>query len=150
MFIRRSGLIVPYVMLRQDTTPTVLATSLYTPIVWDNAAEDPYNMLVGPANVSVRVPIEGLYLCEGTVTYAGSGVGRRFVALQFTGTQWRGTSVLPVPSGSPTTGVSRVMRLHAGSLINLAAFQDTGGNLNTAPGTENSPYFNVIFLGAGK
>lgn len=141
-----SALGPPGVMLQQTTTPTSLANGVYTGIAWDTVIEDAWGMLVTPANVSVKIPLGGRWLCEGAVEYAGSGVGRRFVALQFSGQQWRGTSVLPIATGNPTTGVSRVMRLQAGQLINLAAFQDTGGALNTAF-SENAPYFNVIWLG---
>lgn len=136
----------PGVMLRQTAAGTSCANGVYTGIAFDTVDEDPWGMLVTPANVSVKIPISGRYLCEGVVSVPASVASfRQFVALQFSGQQWRGTSVLTITSGAPTTGVTRVMRLQAGQLINIALFQDSGGAKVTSI-QENAPYFNVIYL----
>lgn len=136
----------PKVRLRQVTTGTVCATGVYTGIAFDTVDEDPWGMLVTPANVSLKIPVAGLWLVEGVVAIPASASSfRQFVALQFGGTQWRGSSVLTIVAGAPTTGVSRLMRLDVGQLINIALFQDSGGNKTTSAGTENAPYLNATW-----
>lgn len=144
--IRRPYAEAPYCMVRQDTTPTSLANGVYTAVVWDNLVDDRWKMAAA-ASATITVPIAGLYLCEGAVAKAGSATPNRFfVAIQYGGNQYRGTSVQAIVAGSPTTGVSRVMKLLAGDTIKLAAFHDEGVARNTAPATENAPYFNVVWL----
>jgi hypothetical protein len=149
MQLRRGGTI-PYVMVSQITTPTSLTNGAYTAVVWDNIIDDPYKMAAAASSV-ITIPFEGIWLCEGAVAHVASAVAHRFfVALQYSAVQWRGTSVQAIVSGAPTTGVSRLMHLHKGDTIALAGFQDSGGALNTAPATENAPYFNLHWLSPGK
>jgi hypothetical protein len=133
-------------MVQQTVTPTSLTTSAYTAITWDTILDDRWKMATS-GSASIVVPRAGLYLCEGAVAFQQVVVAHRFfVALQYSAAQWRGTAIINVPSGDATTGVSRLMKLLAGDTIKLAAFQDTGGPINTGPGIENAPYFNVLWL----
>lgn len=136
---------LPHCMLRQVTTGTVCGTGVYTPITFDTADMDPFGMFtLNGSSITIKVP--GMYLCEGTVNIPASASSfRLFAALQYSAAQWRGTSVLTIVSGNPTTGVSRLMRFNTGDVVKIALFQDSGGNKTTGAGTENSPYFNVAY-----
>lgn len=136
----------PYCMVSQTVTATALVTGAYTALVWDNIIDDRWKMATA-ASANIVVPRAGLYLCEGAVNHvADAATHRLFAAIQYNAAQWRGTSVQTIVAGVPTTGVSRIMKLLAGDTIKLAAFHDAAANRNTAPATENSPYFNVLWL----
>lgn len=145
IYVAQKHLALPHAMVRQVTTGTVCGTGVYTPIVWDTVDMDPFGMAAA-ASATITIQVPGMYLCEGTAAIPASATSfRQFVALQFGGAQYRGTSVLTITSGAPTTGVSRHMRFVKGDTVKMALFQDSGGNKTSSAGTENAPYFNVVW-----
>lgn len=146
--LTRGGGEAPYCMMSQTTTPTSMGNSVYTAVTWDTILDDRWKMLAGGAGTSLlTVPKAGLWICDGAVEFAASAAtpSRRFVALQYTAAQWRGSSVVGIVSGNATASMFRLMKLKAGDTIALAGFQDTGGALNTAF-SENASYFNMAWL----
>jgi hypothetical protein len=104
------------------------------------------------------VPRTGMWFVQARLIFAGNATGVRRVDVisNVSGTAFTLTRNVAQNAGAGETvvvGASAVVRLTAGELVQVAAFQDSGGALNVlkgngATGQFDFNQFSMIFLGA--
>lgn len=102
-----------------------------TKITLNTADEDPLSMADTSTNYTITVPVAGIWLIVGTVEFA-SGSGTRSVSLYVGGTNNVYQYQLFDGSRSEITSVQSVgvLALSASAVIDLRAYQASGGSLN--------------------
>jgi len=102
-------------------------------------------------NTRYTAPITGKYTFSGGVAFVANGSGLR-------GTRWakNGTALNASASMFVTVGAGAASRitaqtigvdLAAGDFVELQAFQDTGGAINTFATAENASFMHVLYEG---
>lgn len=129
----------PRARVTQVTTATTLTTSVWTVIGMDASVIDTYGGHSNSTNNSRYTAIvAGRYRCVGCVAFAGNITNRRQARLMVTGTPVLGSAVSMNALGSAALTAAQITEadvfLNVGDYVEVAGWQDSGGNLNTLIG----------------
>jgi hypothetical protein len=130
---------VPIAVLRQNTVQSIPNnTTPFTPVTFDVEEVDSYG---GHASSQSRytAQVAGWYHVLGILQWSPNATGRRLAQLFINGTEARQTET-PVctAAGGPTTNICEApLYLNVSDYVELAAFQSSGGALNTFVGATN-------------
>lgn len=91
------------------------------------------------------VPRNGIYLVAGLVPFAASGAGQRLAGVSVNGTVYWGPACNGNAAGPVHAAKTQLMSLNAGDLVQLAAYQSSGGALLT---TTDATRLLCVWLGA--
>lgn len=113
-----------------------LSTGVNTTLSFDTEEHDAFAMHAGgsPSRLTVPVGMTGVFLVMASVSYAANATGIRGARLVKNGVTDLTIAFLPAVSSSglgPTVVVSWLGTLTAGDYVEVQAFQDSGGALNT-------------------
>ncbi|MFB7905238.1 hypothetical protein ACFC1T_02250 [Kitasatospora sp. NPDC056076] len=129
-------LISPPAFLGVQTIAQSLPNGTWTALALDTAPLDSYGGHSTTSNTSRYVaPVTGWYTCAGVACISQNGTGPRGARLHVNGAPVQGTGAF-IPSGAgvdmavPTP--TRDVRLNAGDVLEVAAYQNCGNPLNTA------------------
>jgi hypothetical protein len=134
----------PRVVLRQ-TVAQSLANNAYTSVTFDTEDVDSDNAHSTASNTSrVTANTPGYWRASGSIGFAGNTAGRRATRWAVNGTALNGGQILLGPAtwtglavGIPA--VTRDVFLNGtGDYLELQAFQDSGGALNSDVGAQQS------------
>lgn len=91
----------------------------------------------------LTIPIAGKYWISGHVEFAGNAVGVRQAIIYVNGvtTPIAVSRVTPANTGASHISVSTEYIFNVGDFVQLAVFQDSGGNLNVNSAANYSPEF---------
>lgn len=123
--------------------------SPYTPVTWQVASEDNWGGHSGVTNPSrYTVQVAGTYRVSGVVTFSSNATGTRAADLQKNGVRFpsnsSGASFVQAVAGFLSVQVPATNIVCAvGDYIEMGAFQNSGGALNTVAGAS---YMSVEFL----
>ena len=121
----------PHCHLVTATGTTVPAASL-TPIDWDTAISDPYNML-DDVEKAVRIPSDGLYLITWSAGGSGSSDNDYVYSAYFVNgsevqrTNLNGNSLSTAMSGTTVYDI-----LAEGDLVSISLYIESGGTISTS------------------
>lgn len=91
----------------------------------------------------------GWYLCNGTAAFAAAASSRRIVALRVDGTGTDSPTHGPNAAHGVSTNIalstSALLYLAAGSWVEVVAYQDSGGSVNTTVTAGTQPLMSVIW-----
>lgn len=110
-----------------------LTNNTLTAVPFDNERWDDAAFHSTAANTErLTAPFAGDFLIGGSLQYAPSAVGQRFIAIGLnSGTVWIAADFLSASSGDVTRmAISTYWRANAGDFFALVAFQNSGGALN--------------------
>lgn len=137
----------PYYRLAATDAQTV-PDDAGTDVEWDTVVEsnDRYPDVTVPA-AELAVPIDGTYGIVGTVAFAAAAGGAREATITAGGIVVGGISQ-PAVSDRPWAGqLTAVANLAADDPVTLNVYQNTGGDLDTSPGTLAGCQLAVVWLG---
>lgn len=129
----------------QDDTWTVCT---WTVDLWNGTA----NFFTAPStNITIPVGLTGYFRISTRINWEASAAGTRGVRI------WRTTDpeelaihLSPSPGNAIfTQAIDKTVYLEAGDIIQVWAYQDSGGALDTYEINGYSPVFGIEFLGAG-
>ena len=129
---------LPGMRISRMGSAQTLTNGVQTPVVFNTEAYDDLGFYPGTGDV-VTIPLSGTYLATAEVCFAISATGIRNVTIQK-----NGSTVLVSQLGQGTANgnqisVATVARLAAGDQLQVKAFQNSGGNLDTfASGVGNA------------
>ncbi len=122
-----------------------------TPINFDTADVDTdidgvggHNPAVNPSRFTARYP--GWYEVSGGVVFAAAAANRRVTWFKVNGVDVSGTEAVTPGSAAGSVGPaarSKLVYLAIGDYVELVAYQDSGGALNTAVVTFEQPNMTV-------
>lgn len=135
------AMIAPYVCRLRAVAVQTLATGV-APIalLMDTEDEDPQGFHPAGSSASATVPAggAGIYMVSASLTLTANATGNRQVMVLKNGTPIPGTA-LTIPGQAANTNVIPSgcvpVRLAVGDVIQAAAWQTSGGNLNTIAGS---------------
>lgn len=143
----------PRAELRQTAAQSIPSASATT-VNFDTADVDTdtdgvggHNPAVNPSRYTARYP--GWYLCSGGYISVAAAAGRRIVWFKVNGVDQPGTEATAAGSASGSTGPAiraKLLYLAIGDYVELVAFQDSGGALNTAVGSFEQPSMTVEWV----
>ncbi len=110
-------------------TPLNLPVDGETPILKGATARDQ----------GIQVNYEGLYLVSISTNYAVNTTGNRFIGARVNGTVVFNTIVEGVSGNSTAVGITQIIHLNAGDVVDVAGWQTSGDYLN-ATNTRLSVY----------
>lgn len=113
-------------------TPTTLADSTITEIIFDTVDIDTADGAADVANNRIIIPVSGLWLCWGTLNYAGNANGRRELAISVNGAGhiWHTNDIDDASVVSGRITASGGVMLNAGDFVTILGRQSSGGNLD--------------------
>jgi hypothetical protein len=112
-----------------------LSNSTNTAITFDTETFDTnayHSTVTNTSRITIPVGYAGYYRITGAVAYASNATGLRSAKVYKNGTSIFHYSVTAVATGNPaSTAVSFIANLAEGDYLELYAFQNSGGNLDT-------------------
>ncbi len=105
-----------------------------------------HNPASNPSRFTARYP--GWYLCSGGCVFVANATGRRIVWFKVNGVDQAGSEATTSGSAGGSTGPAiraKLLYLTIGDYVELAAFQESGGALNTAVGSFEQPTMTVVW-----
>ena len=123
----------PMAELRR-TTAFSIPNSSTTAIQFDSAVIDNYSGWVAGSPSRWTVPVAGIYLVSGLLSWASNATGLRTAEIGVNGTTVPGTQTRITPvSGSATAipTLAKLITLAVNDYVELRSFQSSGGALNT-------------------
>lgn len=126
-----------------QTTAQTFADGVLTNIIHNSIKLDGSGMQTNSG--TVRIPTTGQYTISAHINFVGNATGRRLLRIA---SKERGTLADQgmAPGSANTMALSvyiACVPLNKGDIISVAAFQDSGGNLNSNP---NGDHFSVARL----
>jgi len=121
-----------------------VVTSTFTDITLPTEEFDNASMFTaGAATFTVPTGFGGLYQCSCYVQWAANGTGSRSIQMQINGVDVDGAESEQPPAAAAVTrqGFSVPVKLSAGDVVKVRAFQSSGGNLNL-----NKARFGIVRL----
>ena len=137
----------PLLVVTQTTTQT-LTTAVWASLNFDVSIVDTYGMHSNVTNNSRATAIvAGWYVPTGCAVIANNTTGVRGARFAKNGTAIQGTAILSnASSGTSVSSVAAVsfpVFLNVGVYLEIQGFQNSGGNLNTAAGSDLDSSFTV-------
>lgn len=138
----------PAATLVQITTVTTLTTATWTVIGMDSSTFDNYgghSNSVNPSRYTVQVA--GKYLVGGTDAFTTNATGSRGVSIWKNGAFIQGPYALGPSTGAHamSAGIAGfIIPCAVGDYLELAAFQDSGGNLATTITSSQTSFLTVL------
>lgn len=143
----------PRVKLRQiaaQSIPNASYTALtFTAEDYDNELPTGMHDLV-TNNTRITCRTAGTYLCTGQVGWAGNATGRRGMRWDLNGSPVQGAQNIVaagVASGIAIQAPTIYVAMSVGDYLELMAFQESGGALNTVVVTESQPTATARWVG---
>lgn len=145
---------VPILNVKQAATGQTLTTGGWYPVLFSNnpASEvvDSAGGFTFSSNGRYTSQVAGWYWVSGGVVFDQSATGARGAHVYKNGAavQDRG-GFLPVSSGTIISGVpiaAGPVRLEVGDYVEMRAFQNSGGNLNTFVGADQASSLSLFWL----
>ncbi len=137
--------VLPGVKVSNNSSVTI-PNSTSTILSFDTETYDTAGMFDSLANTQIAIPIDGVYLVQGSISWVGNLTGIRESSIFINAV---GNVAISGPSAA--TGVKQqptfVGRLSAGDLITLKVFQNSGGNLNVGTSNGVGPTLSAQWLG---
>lgn len=130
-----------------------LPNGTFTVITFNQERHDTASMHSTSVNTSrITIPDAGLYLITGHLAFASNATGIRAARIQM-----NGVTVLAAHMNLGTTSasaeseisISTVYKFAAAAYIELYAFQNSGGALNTMSRSNYAPEFSATWIGLG-
>jgi hypothetical protein len=103
-----------------------IANNAATPITFDTRVYDPCGMRNGTHTDRIYIPVAGVYLVVGNITWAASATGIRTLQVYHNGSS---TPWLASVTGSGSMQVAAVLFLQAYDYLQLSVLQASGGAL---------------------
>lgn len=134
--------------IHRNATPQTLTTGIHTVVTFDTESRDDGSYAnLGANNDRITITNAGWYDLKGTVRFASNASGSRSAYFRINGTttdRYGQQSVAAAPGGLDTilTAVASLY-LNAGDYVQLAAWQDSGGNLSLPVTTTQQPRLSV-------
>jgi hypothetical protein len=133
-------------LLRCESTGTQAIADTFSPTTVNLASAD-YDTYIAQSGNSYVVPLNGLYLVHGLVSYASTtGGGEYGAGIAINGGDYWGPACTG-NSGPITATKTQVFDLHAGDTIQLITYQATGATTQTIGGVAPSRLL-VYYMGA--
>ena len=137
----------PFMAVTQTTTQT-LTTAVWGAIGYDVSIVDTYGMHSNVTNnTRATAIVAGWYYPVGCVVIANNTTGVRGARIAKNGTVIQGSAMLSNAAGGTSVSavqcVSFPVFLNVGDYLELQGYQNSGGNLNTAAGTDLDSSFSV-------
>lgn len=139
------------------TIPAVRATNSmnesipnasYTTLTFDTNAYDNAGMHSTSTNTSrLTAPISGVYDVTGSVVWAGSTTGDRFLYIRKNGSSDVAFSAVAIAAGYTSEEATTQVRLSAGDYLELQVYQGNGTALNIENFGDYSPQFAMHWVG---
>jgi hypothetical protein len=140
----------PAATLVQVTATTTLATGAWTAIGFDSSTFDGYGGHSNSTNNSrYTIQAAGKYLVGGAVAYAANSSGNRAAKVMKNGAVIQGPYTLGPTSPSRAISASSsgfVVPCQVGDYLEIAGFQDTGGNIATTITADQTSFFTIVFV----
>jgi len=113
------------------TSNLLIANNAVSNITWNSEIYD-FGAMFAPPALNITIPITGEYLIAGYVEFAANSTGQRGISIATPNGASEDLDLRVDAAASGTTGlsVSMIYSLTALDTIQLAVFQDSGGNLN--------------------
>ena len=142
---------VPACFVTQSATQS-LTSSAWTALTYDQSVFDSYGGHSNSTNNSrYTAQVAGWYLVFGCACFAANATNQRGAAVAKNGTRIQGaagftqtTSLLSPATPSPPT----IAFLNAGDYVEVQAYQNSGGALATASGTDLDSSMTVVWIHA--
>jgi hypothetical protein len=125
-----NNLIVPAAVFTQKIANQSLANGADTALTFPAATYDTDGMYSGSATDRITIQTAGIYQISATVNFTSSAVGERIVYISGGGSRLFMSRVSANASGSTTICVSGSSSLAAAAVVQVFAFQSSGGALN--------------------
>lgn len=140
----------PYARLRQTAAQTI-GTGAATALTFNAEDYDTGNGHSTVTNTSrYTFPYTGVVLLMGGVSWAFNATGLRGLNWQISGSAIDGSGVLDqataATAGNRQAARSIIRSVTAAQYVELMAFQNSGGNLDTAVNTVEQPSMDVFYL----
>jgi hypothetical protein len=118
-------------------TPTTLADSVITEIVFDTVDVDTADGAADVANNRIIVPVSGLWMCWASLNFAGNANGRREVVITVNGAGriWDSRDIDDLSTVAGRITVAGGAMLSAGDAVTVLGRQTSGGNLDSEAGS---------------
>lgn len=140
----------PSATLVQVTTATTLTTATWGAIGYDSSTFDNYGGHSNSTNNSrYTIQATGKYLVGGAAAFSANATGNRGAKVMKNGAVIQGPYTLGPTSSTRAMSASSsgfIVPCSTGDYLELAGFQDSGGNLATTITTDQSSFFTVIRL----
>lgn len=95
----------------------------------------------------LTVPVNGLYMVTGGVAYASNATGQRALGIRVNGSSLYALERVDTINGQvPFLNVSTIVKLTAGDYVELMAWQNSGGSLNTSVNSAITSEFAINML----
>src|ERR1019366_2709861 len=136
--------------LATRSTVQSIATSTWTPIIFDAATDDGWGMWSNAHPTRLTCVVPGRYMAIGTVGFASSGVNARLVVVTMNGGGGSGYIAVVSVSGveDQVQHIKPSFTMAVGDYVELSTWQNSGGALNTSTPTANvTPSLSLIYLG---
>ena len=137
----------------RGTSATSIANNSYTSVNLQTEDFDDDGMHSTSVNTSrFTAQRDGRYLVAGGVGFSGNTTGRRGARIALNGASVEGTATLLIATSASAVAVSTrtaVVEMVVGDYVEVQAFQDSGGALNTSTTSEVQPSLMAEFRGTG-
>lgn len=132
------------------TTTQTISTGTVTALAFDAEEVDTDTLHDNSTNNSrVTIALTGKYFVFGQVDYEASSTGQRQARIHKNGSEFLTSIVDSSTAGIVIVQVATVMSLSSGDYVELATYQDSGGDLLANANIANAPTtrFAVVYLG---
>lgn len=132
----------------RSTNQTGLVTATVTEVEWNAETFDTDNYHDNTTNnTRLTVPADGKYLVTATLMYTANATGQRQARIHVNGSEVA-TNAYPTHQATYTPGVniSSVLDLSANDYVEIAGYQDSGGNLDLITNSGNTLFATITRL----
>lgn len=144
-------LAVPHVILTQSSAVQAVANATFTPVTWDTEVRDNDATHSTVTNTSrVTAVTAGWYRVAATIGWAGNVTNQRLSRWGVNGTALAGTEIAQaaiMATTWATPAVTTDLFLNVGDYLELFAWQNSGGSLNTNIGATTNSRMSAQFIG---
>jgi hypothetical protein len=137
----------------RNSAAQAVANSTVVPITFDTETYDVggyHSVAALTSRITIPAGKDGYYLVAGTVEFASTAGGQRFVAIYLNGATFIAIEdqINVANQGASRVAVTTEYHLVAGDFVELVAFQDSGGSINSVANDPWSPIFWCDYRGA--
>lgn len=125
------------------STIETIANGTFTALSFDTADFNVGSMYSAGQPTRLTFPVAGVYCVQGFCGFAANTTGRRILDIRVngSGSAARGeTAPNPASASQTYVNVFGLIKAAAGDYVDLAAWQNSGGNLSTVTGPQFSAY----------
>jgi hypothetical protein len=119
----------------RQTVAQTLTSAVFAPVTLDTEDEDNYSGHSTSTNTSrYTAQVAGWYLCSGSVGFVGNATGRRATEWLKNGAVVSGSQLAWAPGVATAVefpAETILIFLAVGDYVEIGAYQESGGNLNT-------------------